>query len=151
MKKYLAALLVLMSCAVSPIFANSMGSGLTSNLSDQAQLKSADDAFLFQARIIKPNLIEVTWGADEGYHLYHDKFSFQTNNPAIRLGSYTLPAGKKTYLPGLEQTVEEHTGIFQIFIPFTGQGNFTLEAHAQGCADVGVCYPPFVREKNLKG
>lgn len=118
--------------------------------SKQPEFLSEEQAFLFSARIIKKNVIEVKWGADEGYHLYHDKFSFEIDNPNIKLKPYTIPVGKKTYIAVLGKTIEEHTGVFTMSLNIEGSGTFTLKAHGQGCADKGLCYPPFVREVKLK-
>lgn len=109
-----------------------------------------EKAFIFQAQMIKPDLMEVQWGADEGYHLYHDKFKFEIVSKDVKLGTYKIPPGKKIYIPILNETLEEHTGVFKIDIPVQGHGNFTLKAYGQGCAGNTVCYPPFVREVKLK-
>lgn len=118
--------------------------------SKQPEFLSEEQAFLFSARIIKKNVIEVKWGADEGYHLYHDKFSFEINNPNIKLKPYIIPPGKQTYIAVLGKTIEEHTGVFTMYLNIEGSGAFTLKAHGQGCADKGLCYPPFIREIPLK-
>lgn len=118
--------------------------------SKQPEFLSEEQAFLFSARMVKKNVIEVKWGADEGYHLYHDKFSFEIDNPNIKLKPYIIPAGKKTYIAILGKTIEEHTGVFTMYLNIEGNGVFTLKAHGQGCADKGLCYPPFVRQVKLK-
>lgn len=126
-------------------------SSLTSNINQSVpEFLSPEQAFLFSAKVIKKDLIEIKWGTEEGYHLYHDSLKFQIVSDKVSIGQYTIPAGKVTYLPALGKKVEEHTGVFKITMPIKGNGQFILKAFAQGCADKGLCYPPFVREIKLK-
>jgi thiol:disulfide interchange protein DsbD len=119
-------------------------------------LEPATQAFSFFAHLTYVNkkpVIEATWGADDGYHLYHDKFFFASKN-GVMLGTPVIPAGQVVFNKGLGANMEEHTGIVKITIPVVSmpanQKSFTLLTMAQGCADVGVCYPPQKRETVIK-
>lgn len=116
----------------------------------QEEFLSQEKAFLYQARMVSPNLIEVTLGADEGYHLYHESIRFEIKESNVKLGDYSIPSGVTKYIPVLGKEMEEHSGIFTFQIPVSGKGDFTLLGFGQGCAAKGLCYPPFIREMKLK-
>jgi len=111
----------------------------------QDELLPPDRAFAFSARAEGPDTIVAEWRIAPGYYLYRDKIRFETPTPGFTLGEPRLPKGKIKD--------DEFFGRVEIFrqrlevrIPVRrdpGAGR-TLElvAHSQGCADVGVCYPP---------
>lgn len=88
-------------------------------------------------------LLSIT--AAEGYFLYRDKFSFTTTTNGVALGSPTIPKGKikQDEFFGL---VETHRGQIDIVVPITANsgdaGSMELLIGNQGCADIGVCFPP---------
>jgi thioredoxin:protein disulfide reductase len=119
-------------------------------------LEPATQAFAFFAHLTYVNqkpVIQATWGADDGYHLYHDKFFFASKD-GFMLGTPVIPPGQKIFDKALNAQMEEHRGIVNITIPVTSipanLKSFTLLTQAQGCADVGVCYPPQKREAIIK-
>ncbi|MBK9615158.1 MAG: protein-disulfide reductase DsbD [Uliginosibacterium sp.] len=77
-----------------------------------------------------------------GYYVYRDKFSFTLTPAALQAGAPTMP-------PGLSHT-DAHFGEQIIYrdhlsftLPYTGTGTpETLSLTLQGCADIGICYPP---------
>lgn len=108
-------------------------------------LLSPDEAFAVTWRAGEGDQIVAEWRIAEGYYLYHDKIRFQTEQPGVTLGEPEIPAGK------IKQDeffgdVEIHRGQVRVVVPVqrtAEAGNtITIEARSQGCADVGVCYPP---------
>ncbi|HNQ04318.1 MAG TPA: protein-disulfide reductase DsbD [Thiobacillaceae bacterium] len=108
----------------------------------EEELLEPEKAFQFSAREIEPGRIEARFQIAKGYYLYHDKFGFATDAQA-KLGTPELPQGKVKD-DAFFGRVETHRGDLRILIPVTGGGAtpYTLKADFQGCADLGVCYPP---------
>jgi len=105
-----------------------------------------DQAFQFRAEASSPDTVIGTWTVAEGYYLYHDKIEFSTDTPGITLGEPVIPPGKKKEdeFFGL---VETHRGELPIEIPVRrgpdAPDTLELVAKSQGCADIGICYPPY--------
>lgn len=99
-----------------------------------------EKAFRFSAQVIDAQTIEVRWEIAPGYYMYRDKFKFSVA-PGT-LGKIDLPAG----LVKEDETfgrVETYRDMFRVQLPLSGAtGSVTVRATSQGCADIGICYPP---------
>jgi len=115
------------------------------------ELLDPDKAFAISAQI-NDDTVQVTWTIAPGYYMYRDRIRFSTDTPGIGLGDAKLPPG----------TIKEDEffGKIAIFrdsvtatIPLERQAgvpdHFELEAVSQGCADIGVCYPPHTQTASL--
>jgi thiol:disulfide interchange protein DsbD len=104
-----------------------------------------EKAFRFSARLLDANRVEVRYEIAQGYYMYRDKFKFTANPPSITVDASQLPPGKikKDDYFGEVQT---YRGEQRFVLPVKGLvapvPGFTLKAESQGCADLGVCYPP---------
>jgi len=79
-----------------------------------------------------------------GYYLYREKFGFSSQTGNIELGTPQLPNGK-IYTDEFFGEVETYRGEFQITIPYqrtAPASEMDFQLIAQGCADIGLCYPP---------
>ncbi len=89
--------------------------------------------------------LEVDWAIEDGYYLYRNKLGFQSNSDAVILGEAELPEGleHEDEFFGRQQIYRQR---FHIRVPYTIAGErpesmeFVIES--QGCADIGLCYPP---------
>jgi thiol:disulfide interchange protein DsbD len=76
--------------------------------------------------------------------LYRDKFKFAVTPDGAAVGAPELPEGKiKT--DEFFGKVETYRGTVVVKLPLSGAAagqTVVLAADSQGCADVGVCYPP---------
>ena len=107
-------------------------------------LLDADVAFRFSARLKDPHTIEVHYQIAKGYYLYRDNFRFSVEG--AEAGPAEIPPGKKKYDVNFQKTLETHRDKVTILIPLKGgSGAVTFKATSQGCADVGVCYPPNIK------
>ena len=138
MKKYLSATLLLLAFALHPLQA-------------EEELLEPDKAFPFEVTV-KDDTLQADWNMPKGYYLYRSKIRFSTDTPGISLGEPQLPAGK------IKQ--DEFFGEIEIYQhPVTAQvpivrenpevTEFALKAVYQGCADIGVCYPPITKQVQL--
>ena len=91
------------------------------------------------------NAIEIDWVVEAGYYLYRNKMSYEANSDAIVLGEVVLPQGlhHEDEFFGVQQIYRDR---FYVSIPYTVVGaapaSVDLIIKSQGCADIGLCYPP---------
>jgi thiol:disulfide interchange protein DsbD len=89
--------------------------------------------------------IEVDWSIEDGYYLYRKKMSYVSETPGVVLGDAEMPEGldHEDEFFGKQQIYRDH---FFVRVPYTVTGDrpesmeFVLKS--QGCADMGLCYPP---------
>lgn len=117
----------------------------------QDELLEPEQAFTFSATALNDKTLRADLGVAPGYYLYRDRIRFELKADGTRLGEYALPAGKAKKDPTFGD-VQIYPAPLSLELPLTapapGQA-VTLIAHVQGCAEVGVCYPPLVLESAL--
>jgi thiol:disulfide interchange protein DsbD len=109
----------------------------------EEDLLEPDKAFRYSARLIDNGNVEARFLIANGYYLYKDKIKFAADG-GVQLGTPVMPAGKVKDDEFFGR-VETYRGDIRVRIPVTlppGSGAFNLKADFQGCADIGVCYPP---------
>lgn len=91
---------------------------------------SADDA------------VTVSWDIADGYYLYRHALKFTAGN--AELGTPELPPGEAITdeFFGETETYRDRVSATIPVLDGPDAGPIELTAHFQGCADVGVCYPP---------
>lgn len=109
----------------------------------EGDLLEPDQAFKISARAVDGQTLEVRYQIADGYYLYKEKLKFQAEPSDIVLGTPQLPAGKVKQDEYFGK-VETYRHDLVIRLPYTRgtASRITLKAVSQGCADVGVCYPP---------
>jgi len=114
-------------------------------------LLDADVAFRASVRMAKPGVIEVRYDTAPGYYLYRDRLAYAVAPASSSLGKPTLPPGKMKSDEFFGRSVI-YRGRTLVRIPVAANGNhsLTLTADLQGCADIGVCYPPVRRTYTLE-
>ena len=83
----------------------------------------------------------------QGYYLYKDKISYASTSQNIQLNQAELPAGKAHFDEFFGSTeIYRDSMIVRIPVNIVEKNlinnNFTIEIKLQGCADIGLCYPP---------
>ncbi len=108
------------------------------------ELLPVEEAFAFNAQV-EGDHIRAVWQVTDGYYLYKSKIRFSTDTEGVSLGTAKLPAGKLKHDEFFGE-IETYRGQVVVNIPFTraagSSASFGLKANSQGCADIGVCYPP---------
>jgi thioredoxin:protein disulfide reductase len=115
---------------------------------NDAELLDPEVAFRFSAQLVNPGTIEVRYAIADGYYMYRDKFHFQLTPAEGKPGTIKYPAGKVKNDP-LFGKVETYRKSVKLIIPIAAtpaDGRISLTAISQGCADVGVCYPPMTSQ-----
>ena len=96
---------------------------------------------------------EVDWAIAEGYYLYRNKLSFAADADTVLLGEPEFPEGlpHEDEFFGKQQVYRDR---FFVTIPYTVSGDrpqtVDLIIKSQGCADLGLCYPPQTWTETVK-
>lgn len=113
------------------------------------ELLPADKAFAFNAKVID-NKILLNWDIAEGYYLYKEKIKISSDH-STRLGEAKFPIAKIK-----DDEFFGKIGVYRknvsVVVPvLEGDTQFiVLNVAFQGCADLGVCYPPITKSVTLK-
>jgi len=110
-------------------------------------LLDAEQAFTVTARMHDAKTIELDYRIAPKYYLYRKRFKFEVTPPGWRLKAPRIPAGKMKQ-DATFGYVEIYRDSVRILLPISATAKledssyFELRATSQGCADVGICYPP---------
>ena len=103
-----------------------------------------EQAFQYDVQQVGDRL-QVDWLIEPEHYLYQERMSFASRTEGFVLGEPDMPAGKK-YTDEFFGEMHIYRNSARILIPLTsvpaGGGAMTLELRSQGCADIGLCYPP---------
>ena len=117
----------------------------------QVKLLPPEEAFRFSARALDARTVEAHFAVADGYYLYRDKLRFAAGTPAVTVGTVELPAGKvkEDQFFGKVETYRDRVVVRLPLENAAAGQSVTVRADSQGCADVGVCYPPNVQSVTL--
>ena len=114
-------------------------------------LLPVEKAFALQAEAAGPDRLRFTWTIADGYYLYRSKFRFRTDTAGVTLGEPDFPPGKVKHAAFFGE-VETYRGRVTVEVPVQRSADapdvVTVAVVSQGCADIGVCYPP--QEQRVK-
>jgi thiol:disulfide interchange protein DsbD len=104
-------------------------------------------AFRFSARMVDARTVEARFNIADGYYLYRDKIHFTVEPAATGLAVPSLPSGSAKDDPFFGH-VETYRGAVVVNLalkdPKPGR-EVVIAAESQGCADIGICYPPTIQ------
>jgi len=114
---------------------------------DEDDLLPVDEAFALGARAVSRDRIEVDWAIADGYYLYRHRIAVRETGGGFRPDPLQLPAGKRhtDEFFGEVETYRHRLTAVLTGAAADGTGALTLEVKYQGCADIGICYPPQTR------
>ncbi len=130
----LAFLLGLLLAAAAPLHA----------AVDEDDLLPIEEAFAVQASVGDDGQLRLDWRIAEGYYLYRHRLGLASGTGGVSVGDMVLPAGT-AYTDEFFGDVETYRRQLLATAPLTwppGLASADLDVRFQGCADVGVCYPP---------
>lgn len=122
----------------------------------EAQVDGVDllpPSVAFRLEVSRPQAerMRVRWTIAEGYYLYRERFRFEVS-PGDLLDTVTLPPGIVKQDPFFGRTeIYRHRVEFDLPLApdVAAAGLVTLRVLSQGCADIGICFPPEAREVRL--
>ncbi len=119
---------------------------------DEDDLLPVEQAFVLSASAPSRDRIEIEWKIADGYYLYRHRTAVSVANGGFDAGELKLPAGK-AYHDEFFGDVETYRNRLVAVLPGQaepGADRITLNVKYQGCADVGICYPPQTRQVTVK-
>ncbi len=139
---------LLFALLLLPLFANAalppaLDDAMDSD--DEEEVLSADQAFQVDASVIDGNRLAVDVVIAPRHYLYKEKFSFALEADGVTLAEVEMPEG--------EEKNDEFFGLIRVFhdglnVPLslarenTAATDVVLVVGYQGCAEIGICYPP---------
>ncbi len=119
-------------------------------LLDDSELLRPEQAFKVSGKVENQQLI-ISWDIAEGYYLYRDKFKITAQDPGIVLVEPVFPAGKIKDDENFGR-VEIYRNQLSASLPLPENlqlATLDLLIQHQGCADLGICYPPQKTELSI--
>ena len=109
----------------------------------EPDLLPVDEAFQISSELTDEQLL-VTVAIADGYYLYRDRLFLRTL-AGPQLGQPQLPPGK-LITDEFFGEIETYRSALSFRAPVAAtqqRGDLLVELVSQGCADIGVCYPPY--------
>ena len=103
-----------------------------------------DEAFALNTQVIDANTVRAEWTIADKYYLYKNKFKFLSDTDGIKPGEIDFPKGKvkEDEFFGKVETYRKHIAVDIPLIRSGDASMLKLKITSQGCADMGICYPP---------
>ena len=117
---------------------------------EEPTILEPSQAFKFSAQQVSDTALEIVYNIAPAYYLYRDKFRFTAEDVTVKLGDAEIPHGKvkQDEFFGKVETLRDQV---RITLPFTGKAqHWRVNVTSQGCADVGVCFPPNTEQLDIK-
>ena len=113
---------------------------------DESDLLPVDQAFAVSAEAAAPDAVRIQWKIADGYYLYRHRTSVKPAAAAVRSGALQLPAGEPHEDEYFGKTQTYRHALTATLPGIAGAGaTVSLTVKYQGCADLGICYPPQTR------
>ncbi len=120
---------------------------------DEADLLLPDAAFAVTAEAASTDRVLVHWDIADGYYLYQHSLGANALTPGYSVGEPSLPAGEVKEDEFFGRVVT-YRGRLTMEVPVSRQPgtgeSLDLELRSQGCADLGVCYPPHTQQATVR-
>ena len=114
---------------------------------DEADLLPIDEAFALTATATDRGRIELRWDIADGYYLYRHRMGAEVLSPGFKVNPLELPDGI-AYTDEFFGDVETYRGdVTGVLIGAAADATTLVELKVkyQGCADLGICYPPHTK------
>lgn len=113
----------------------------------EEDLLPVDQAYVLTAKAVSRERIEFSWTIAPGYYLYRHRFGVSAVDSAFKTNPLQIPDGKKhtDEFFGKVETYRNQVTLVQTGAAASGVGSVSFKVKYQGCADIGVCYPPQTR------
>jgi len=111
-------------------------------------LLPADEAFTFKARVVNDEIL-LNWDIAQGYYLYKEKIKISSDF-STQLGTAKFPKAKIKNDEFFGKIgIYRNNAVVAIPVLEGDAKSILLTVTYQGCADLGVCYPPITKSVAL--
>jgi len=94
--------------------------------------------------VVEAERLLFNWTIRDGYYLYRDRFKFNSLDDGTVLTEPQYETGLVKWDDYFEQELEVYYRQTSVELPFTSSSSqLNLQIESQGCADAGLCYPPY--------
>ena len=102
-----------------------------------------EQAFRYAASVEGSDVV-VRWTIEPGYYLYRERMSYATKTAGAELGTPVMPEGLpyKDEFFGDMHIYRESAVVRIPIVKLPPDARLDLDIRSQGCADIGLCYPP---------
>ena len=148
-----AALTTLLLMAATPVTLQAQTNGLGGALSQQTgDFLPVEQAYQLEVERTGPQQLRLYWQITDGYYLYQHRFK-------VKLEDAQGTVGTDIVFPEALLRNDEFFGDVQVYyhqadLSVITERSFdsgTLTVTSQGCADAGLCYPPYTETFQLSG
>lgn len=140
------ALLANTAPATESLFGETSGSSFTSpsnTFSSSAEFVPVEQAYQFNLVVEEQQLV-FNWYIRDGYYLYRDRFDFRSLDSNLELQAPSFDSGIVKWDEFFEKDLEVYYSQTTVRLPFKSSSDkLQLQIESQGCADAGLCYPPY--------
>ncbi len=103
-----------------------------------------EQAFRYEVSVTGDEVI-VLWDIEPGHYLYKERMRYASRSADVTFGDAVLPQGKP-YTDEFFGDMHIYRKSAEVRIPIVarpaGATELEVELKSQGCADIGLCYPP---------
>jgi thiol:disulfide interchange protein DsbD len=119
-------------------------------LDEEDDILTPDQAFQFFAESEDGQQLKLRWNIADGTYLYHDKVTIDLASDGVSLGKFEFPEPKIKHdsvkPDGTIGDVAVYFHAIDLSVPLirnnTNATEISVSSKYQGCADIGICYPP---------
>ncbi len=115
----------------------------------QDTLLDPEQAFVLSITASDPYTLVARWNIADGYYLYKDKLRLSLpENSASHIAAIDLPAGtykEDEFFGRQEVYYQQAVATVHLQRSQARMRNIVVHASYQGCAEIGVCYPPLTQ------
>jgi len=114
---------------------------------DLSDLPPVDQAYVLTAKAVSRERIEFHFQIMPGFYLYRHRFGVAPVDSAFKSNPLQIPDGEKhvDQFFGPVETYRKEVTLVQTGASASDVDSVTFKVKYQGCADIGVCYPPQTR------
>ena len=116
------------------------------------ELLPPEKAFALQAWM-EDNLLIAEYQIAPGYYVYRKRFDFQIESSGARFDTAIIPDGKiknDEFFGDMEIYRDSVRIVLPVLYDSDIKNTFRVKAVSQGCADIGICYPPLAQSLDMK-
>lgn len=136
------ALFANIASATESLFGEKSASS-SNTFSSSAEFVPVEQAYQLNLVVEEQQLV-FNWDIRDGYYLYRDRFDFRSLDSSLELQVPIFGSGIVKWDEFFEQELEVYYSQTTVRLPFTSTGDkLSLQIESQGCADAGLCYPPY--------
>jgi len=112
-------------------------------ISGSGEFVPVDQAYAVTV-VVESEQLLFNWTIRDGYYLYRDRFKFKSVDTNAVLANPEFASGTVKWDDYFETELEVYYRQTSVKVPFaTESTRLKLEIESQGCADAGLCYPPY--------